>query len=154
MSAMKCSAIEKRLSAYLDDRLPAAERAEIDSHLGSCDGCRATLGLLRGASAMLSRLGPAQPRPGLSERLARVAIAAERRPALAQGFLARLLPMAWPWATAAAAAAALLLVISGGQVPGAGGDDAVPQAGVVVNAGDLGLDAHGVAGSVLGTEDL
>jgi anti-sigma factor RsiW len=153
MSAMKCSAIEKKLSVYLDNRLPAAERAQIDAHLGSCEGCRGTLGLLRGAGALLSRLGPAQPRPGLADRLARVAIAAEKRPAVAQGFLARLLPMAWPWATATAAAAALLLVLSSGQIPGAD-HDAVPQAGVVTTPADLGLDAPGVAASVLGQEDL
>jgi anti-sigma factor RsiW len=148
---MTCKNVEKRLSAYLDQRLPAAERSEIDGHLGGCDGCRQSLGLLRGASRLMARMGPAEPRPGLSERLARVAIAAEKRPA--QSWLASLLPMAWPWATAAAAAAALLLVLGGGgpSIPASG--DLVPTAGVL-GATDLGADPPSVAASILGEEEL
>ena len=41
------------LPAYLNDRLSAAQRTEVEAHLTSCDDCRAELGLLRDLRATM-----------------------------------------------------------------------------------------------------
>src|SRR5467141_1049990 len=52
-----------RLSEYLDGELPAAERAELESHLAGCVECRRVLEELRGVVARAATLedrGPAR----------------------------------------------------------------------------------------------
>ncbi len=52
-----------RLSEYLDGELPAAERAELESHLPGCTACREVLDDLRGVMARAATLedrGPAR----------------------------------------------------------------------------------------------
>src|SRR5439155_11483697 len=52
-----------RLSEYLDGELPAAERAELESHLPGCAACREVLDDLRGVMARAATLedrGPAR----------------------------------------------------------------------------------------------
>ena len=99
-----------RLSEYLDDELPAAERAALESHLADCASCRAVLVEL---GAVVARAGALDDRPpreelwsGIAARIgapvaARIGgqVAARRRLALSMPQLAT--------------AAVLLLVLGG-----------------------------------------
>lgn len=62
-----------RLSEYLDDELPPAERAEVDEHLRGCPGCRAVLEDLRRVTLRAAALPDAAPRatlwPEVAERI-------------------------------------------------------------------------------------
>jgi hypothetical protein len=87
---MDCPGVCKRLSAYLDNELPAKERMQVEAHLRTCVACRAELAALRGIDARLQllpvepvspdfrarfwqrvRSGEQLPAPGLFERLLR-----------------------------------------------------------------------------------
>lgn len=43
---MKCSAIQKKLSAYLDGEVAAIEKRNIEAHLASCPACQNALRVL------------------------------------------------------------------------------------------------------------
>ena len=60
------------LSAYLDDALPAAERAAVDSHLTTCDDCRARLAELRSVASLIGALADPVPSRRLVPRVAAV----------------------------------------------------------------------------------
>lgn len=69
---MSCT-FEDELTAYVDGELPAARRAEVEAHLGTCPDCRATEGLLRRTLAQLPALPEFVPSPSLRrEVLAKV----------------------------------------------------------------------------------
>jgi anti-sigma factor RsiW len=102
------------LTAYLDGALPAAERAEMESHLAACPACRAERDRLARAIAALSRL-PAAPAPAAGfeqrffARLAREKAGSRER----RGLFGR---AAWRWlvpALAGGLAAAAVVVYSG-----------------------------------------
>jgi anti-sigma factor RsiW len=57
---------QKRLSAYLDEELPAPAHARVHRHVGLCPECRRVLEALRRTVRGLRSLG-AQPRPGVAE---------------------------------------------------------------------------------------
>ena len=59
---MSCG-FEEDLTAYVDGELPPARRAEVETHLGTCAGCRATHALLRNAVARLADLPAFEPSP-------------------------------------------------------------------------------------------
>jgi anti-sigma factor RsiW len=42
-----CREVVEMLSDYLDDAIPAPDRARLDEHLAGCDGCTAALEQLR-----------------------------------------------------------------------------------------------------------
>jgi len=42
-----CREVVELLSSYLDDELPASERARVDAHLATCAGCTMVLDELR-----------------------------------------------------------------------------------------------------------
>ncbi|OGD18053.1 MAG: hypothetical protein A2V76_03845 [Candidatus Aminicenantes bacterium RBG_16_63_14] len=66
---MTCQRIEELLSAYLEGELAAAEKAEVDAHLGTCRECASLAGLLRetmGATAAFSEI---EPSPALLSKL-------------------------------------------------------------------------------------
>src|SRR5690606_2753730 len=46
---------EGELQAYLDDALPAGDRAEVRGHLASCAACRGAYGVLRESAETFSR---------------------------------------------------------------------------------------------------
>lgn len=50
-----------RLSDYLDDELPAGERAALEAHLATCPDCRTTLGELRQVVARAQSLEDSEP---------------------------------------------------------------------------------------------
>jgi anti-sigma factor RsiW len=104
-----------RLSEYLDEELPAAERVQIEAHMVGCPGCRETLAALRAVAARAASLEDGAPEhdlwPGVAERIGAV------RPALepvAGGTWRRLrLTLSVPQLAAAAVA---LMAVSAGSV--------------------------------------
>ena len=42
-----CREVAELLNDYLDDAIPAPDRARLDAHLAGCDGCTAALDQLR-----------------------------------------------------------------------------------------------------------
>src|SRR5574341_914651 len=50
-----------RLSEYLDDELSAAERRQMDEHLGTCGACQETLAQLRAGVARAASLEDSGP---------------------------------------------------------------------------------------------
>jgi anti-sigma factor RsiW len=58
------------LSAYLDDALTAPERSAVDSHLASCDDCRARLAELRSVASLIGALPDPVPSRRLVPRVA------------------------------------------------------------------------------------
>lgn len=63
------------LSTYLDYRLDAAVQQEVDTHLASCEHCRAQLSSLRSVVSGLSRVARVTPPPGLAQRIRQQAVA-------------------------------------------------------------------------------
>lgn len=57
---MSC-AFEEELTAYVDGELPAARRAEVEAHLGTCEECRSTEALLRRTLSSLAALPEFKP---------------------------------------------------------------------------------------------
>jgi anti-sigma factor RsiW len=53
---MSCPELIERITAYLDDVLPADERAELEEHLQGCPGCRTVLGQWRTVIDLAGRL--------------------------------------------------------------------------------------------------
>lgn len=68
------------LTALLDGSLPEGERAELETHLAACSGCRAERDRLAATLALLSTLPPAPaPSPTFEARF-QARLAAERAP--------------------------------------------------------------------------
>lgn len=51
-----CQELIEQVTDYLEDRIPATERAEIDAHLALCDGCAHWFGQMRETRARLGEL--------------------------------------------------------------------------------------------------
>jgi len=66
---MTCERIEELLSAYLEGGLSAPERAEVESHLGSCRECAALAGLMRETMAAAAAFPEVEPSPALYAKL-------------------------------------------------------------------------------------
>jgi anti-sigma factor RsiW len=67
---MACEAFEDRILDYLENQLPAAERARVETHLGGCGECRAFARQLERLDAQLSRtLKPRALSPSFNARL-------------------------------------------------------------------------------------
>ena len=76
---MDCSYFHRRITDYLDGELGYLESAELERHLGSCEGCAAELAeasVVRGALAAWGSIELAPP-PGFAQR---VIAAVEREP--------------------------------------------------------------------------
>jgi hypothetical protein len=83
---MTCWSVRRRLSAYLDSDLPAAEARSLAAHLGNCADCRGRLGSLRRTVELLAEMPRLQAREPLSVRV-RDRLEVERRgPGLALVF--------------------------------------------------------------------
>lgn len=72
-----CVEVIERLTAYLDDALPAAERARIDDHLSECDGCSVYLDQIR---ATIAAMGALEDTPLSAQAWARLHEAFRERP--------------------------------------------------------------------------
>lgn len=53
---LSCADLVELVTDYLEGRLPAAERARFEAHLGACPGCVAHLEQARAAVALAGRL--------------------------------------------------------------------------------------------------
>ena len=51
-----CSSLLALLSDYLDNRLPADVRADLEAHLGGCSDCTAFVGTYRSTVSLLQSL--------------------------------------------------------------------------------------------------
>ncbi|MER3452877.1 MAG: hypothetical protein C4344_04230, partial [Acidimicrobiia bacterium] len=74
--AVKCR--PERISAYVDDELPPAERAQVEEHLARCAACRAREEAYRAQRALIGQLPRPYPPPSLQHSLY-TRLAAERR---------------------------------------------------------------------------
>lgn len=101
-----------RLSDYLDDELPAAERGAVDEHLAECASCR---GVLVELGAVVARAGALEERPPREELWQGIAARIGARPATPVrrigGSPARRLVVSIPQL----AAAAVVLLVAGGS---------------------------------------
>lgn len=91
-----CRRTVDRLTPYVDEALPPAERAEVEQHLDACPPCRTSAAEERGGRTLLreraDQLRAATPPPGLRTRCAAIARDhAHPRPAVPWGM--RLVPM-------------------------------------------------------------
>ena len=75
-----CRRTAERLASYVDDTLPAVDRAEVEQHLGACPPCRNAATREQGARTVLrecaSRLRAEPLPPGLRSRCEAIASAA------------------------------------------------------------------------------
>jgi anti-sigma factor RsiW len=66
---MTCREMVELVTAYLEDQLPADQRARFDEHLAVCDGCLAYLDEMRGTLRALGRLPEERLSPQARETL-------------------------------------------------------------------------------------
>ena len=78
---MKCEQMESQLIAYLDGRVTAHERREVEQHLSACAECRARVEGFRGVWKVLEETRAAEPSAWFDARL-RQRIAAEPAPGM------------------------------------------------------------------------
>jgi anti-sigma factor RsiW len=64
-----CQELVELVTDYLDDALPALERARFDAHLTECDGCDRYLEQMRQTIQLLGRLTVEQLTPEAQARL-------------------------------------------------------------------------------------
>lgn len=107
---MSCT-FEEELTAYIDGELPAARRAEVQTHLGTCAGCKSTEALLRGTVASMARLPEFVP--SAETRRAVMAKVDALPPPLKERLMALLRPSVLVPSMGLAAALALAVYTSG-----------------------------------------
>lgn len=112
------------LNDYVDDALPAAERAAVDSHMTSCRECREIVSGLRSVIAAASALKPAEPPRRIWTRIERE---------LRSTGIKTHTPL-WPWL--AAAAALVLATFAGLKVAGVWPKPPAPGVAAVAPASD------------------
>lgn len=66
---MECRNIQEKLSAYIDNLLPAREKTAFDEHLKSCSECTAALADLRKTLECLSALDPVEPPTWMAQKI-------------------------------------------------------------------------------------
>jgi len=67
-----CRDVVELLTDYLDDAIPAPDRARLDAHLDACDGCSAALEQLRETIRVSGTLTEEQVAQGQLEPVRRV----------------------------------------------------------------------------------
>lgn len=107
---MNCRTCTNQLSAYIDERLEADQRAAFEAHMADCAECATQLRVARASSLALRSEPQAVPPEGLAARAARAALTANDR-VDKRSFLERWIPIAAPTTALAAIAAAALLVL-------------------------------------------
>src|SRR6516225_2391587 len=73
---MSCERMESRILAYMDGRLGASERAEVQRHLDACAVCRVRASEFSSVNDLLEELPVIEPSPAFDVRV-RARIAAE-----------------------------------------------------------------------------
>jgi anti-sigma factor RsiW len=66
---LSCQELVELVTAYLDDALPSLDRARIEEHIASCDGCTGYLAQIRVTIALTGRLAPEQLDPAAKAAL-------------------------------------------------------------------------------------
>lgn len=66
---MNCTHLEKNLVAYLDGKLPVAERRQLDAHLAACAACRERAGGFRSVWDVLDELPAISPSPAFDAKV-------------------------------------------------------------------------------------
>jgi anti-sigma factor RsiW len=64
---MTCRQVVELMTEYLEDALPAVERARFEEHIAGCNGCRAYLAQLQTARKIMGRLAD-EPVPAVVEK--------------------------------------------------------------------------------------
>jgi anti-sigma factor RsiW len=54
--AMPCRDVVELITDYLDDALPAPQKADLEAHLADCDGCATVLDQFRATVTVTGRL--------------------------------------------------------------------------------------------------
>lgn len=67
--ALACQELVELASDYLEDVLPASDRARIEAHLQACDGCTEYVAQLRRTVELTGRLAPEALDPAAREQL-------------------------------------------------------------------------------------
>ena len=117
---MHCDRVRELLSPYLDEALPAQDRAMLAAHLDTCPGCARFAADLRRLARTLGAVGRHRSSPSLRPRLRRALAEAElpARPPAQVRLSGSGWPSRWPalrwaasgWATPTLAACALTAV--------------------------------------------
>jgi hypothetical protein len=66
---LPCQELVELVTDYLEDRLPASQRARFDAHLAQCSGCRTYLEQMRQTVRALGRLTEESIEPAIKDRL-------------------------------------------------------------------------------------
>lgn len=66
---LSCQELVELVTAYLDDALPAADRARFEAHIAGCDGCTGYLEQIKVTIALTGRLVPEQLDPAAKATL-------------------------------------------------------------------------------------
>jgi anti-sigma factor RsiW len=67
---LTCRELVELVTEYLEDALPAAERARFEAHLAACEGCEAYVEQMRSTIAITARAAALEARPDLAALLA------------------------------------------------------------------------------------
>jgi anti-sigma factor RsiW len=66
---LRCRQAVELLTDYLEGALPPRQRARLEAHLRTCDGCRAYLQQIRATISALGQAKPAPPEPAVRAEL-------------------------------------------------------------------------------------
>jgi anti-sigma factor RsiW len=66
---LSCQELVELVTAYLDDALPASERARFEEHIAECDGCTGYVEQIRVTIALTGRVVPEQLDPAAEAAL-------------------------------------------------------------------------------------
>lgn len=66
---MSCEKMESRILGYVDGRLKASERLDVEKHLESCAACRLRVNEFRAVSGLLDELPLIEPSPAFDARV-------------------------------------------------------------------------------------
>jgi hypothetical protein len=108
--ALRCEQVEERLSDHLEGGLDAGLRADVESHLASCEACGRLLEALHEVVAALRSIAVLDPPQDLAARAAAAALLRAPRRHVATPPL-RLTPPTWLLATAAGVALAVTAAV-------------------------------------------
>lgn len=108
---LRCDHVEERLSDYIEGGLDAGLRSDMETHLASCNACRALLDALREVITALRSVAVLEPPQDLAARAAAAALRSWPRRAIPAPPRIRLTPPAWLLATAAGVALAVTATV-------------------------------------------